>query len=200
MRYQSENPHTDAHLARVGMYNAALWDRIKARPQYLPDRQAPPQAQAQALDPKALALQAQAQVFWAAKAQAQAALRWKDTEHCFHTVGSVIKLTKVHHKKFNPYLNFEGVIRRIMARGTDFLFFVQIQRNALGDAVDSDSEITLLNRRCFYFLHPHERGLLPCKNTHMSHIQPPPQDDDDDNDHTAAKRPRLGDSDGAASV
>jgi hypothetical protein len=116
----------------------------------------------------------------------------------FHTVGSAVKLTKVHHQKFNPYLNFEGVIRRIMARGADFLFFVQIQRNVLGDAVDSDKEITDLNRRCFDFLRPDERGLLPCKNTHMSRhwdLETPPQDD-----HTAAKKPRLGGSDGETST
>ena len=184
MRYQSEIPHTDAHYARVGMYNAALWDRIKPR-------QLPPQDQAQALDPKALALQAQAQAFWAAKAQAQAALRWTDTKHCFHTVGSVIKVTKVHHKKFNPYINFEGVIRRIMARGADFMFFVQIQRNALGDSVNSDTEITDLNRRSYEYLRPDERGLLPCKNMHMSRKwdpETPPQVDDDQG---PAKRPRL---------
>ena len=85
-----------------------------------------------------------------------------------------------------------------MARGTDFRFFVQLQRNALGDAVDSDKEITDLNRRCLAFLRPEERGLLPCKNTHMSrlwHLEHPPQDT-----HTAAKKPRLGGSDGGTSV
>jgi hypothetical protein len=185
VRYQAENPHTDAHYARVGMYNAALWDRIKPRPLYAPPQAQDPKAQ----DPKALALQAQAQAFWAAKAQAQASLRWTDTEHCAHKVGSVIKVTKVHHKKFNPYINFEGVIRRIVARGADFMFFVQIQRNALGDAVDNDKDITNLNRKCFDYLRPDERGLLPCKNTHMSrHWDPqtPPQDD-----QGPAKKPRL---------
>jgi len=49
VRYMSEHAHTDAHYARVGMYNAALCDRIKPRPLYLPDRQLPPQAQ----DPQA---------------------------------------------------------------------------------------------------------------------------------------------------
>ena len=172
VRYQSEIPHTDAHYARVGMYNAALWDRIKPR-------QLPPHDQAQA------------QAFWAAQKQAQAALCWKDTKHCFHTVGSVIKVTKVHHKKFNPYINFEGVIRRIMARGADFMFFVQIQRNAIGDSVNSDTEITDLNRRSYEYLRPDERGLLPCKNMHMSRKcdpETPPQVDDDQG---PAKRPRL---------
>jgi hypothetical protein len=63
VRYQAENPHTDAHYARVGMYNAALWDRIKPRPLYAPPQAQDPQANAQALDPKALALQANAQAF-----------------------------------------------------------------------------------------------------------------------------------------
>jgi hypothetical protein len=189
VRYQAENPHTDAHYARVGMYNAALWDRIKPRPLYAPPQAQDPQANAQALDPKALALQAQAQVFWAAQKHTQASLRWTDTEHCFHKVGSVIKVTKVHHKKFNPYINFEGVIRRIVARGPDFMFFVQIQRNALGDAVNSDTDITDLNRRSYEYLRPDERGLLPCKNMHMSREwgpQTPPQDD-----QGPAKKPRL---------
>jgi len=167
------------------VYNAALWNLIKHKPLAPADaHQAPPQDQAQAL-----ALQAQAQAFWAAKAEAQASLRWKDTEHCLYTVGSVIKVIKVHHKKFNPYINFEGVIRRIVARGPDFMFFVQIQRNALGDAVNSDTDITDLNRRCFDYPRPDERGLLPCKNTHMSrnyHLEPPPQVD-----QGPAKKPRL---------
>jgi hypothetical protein len=167
------------------VYNGALWNLIKHKPLAPADaHQAPPQDQAQAL-----ALQAQAQAFWAAKAEAQASLRWKDTEHYFYTVGSVIKVIKVHHKKFNPYRNFEGVIRRIVARGADFMFFVQIQRNALGDAVDNDKDITDLNRRSYEYLRPDERGLLPCKNTHMRlnwDREPPPQVD-----QGPAKKPRL---------
>ena len=195
VRYLSENPHTPAHYARVGMYNAALWERIRPRP--------PPQdqAHAHAQDPdahaRALALQAQAKVFWDAQKQTQADLRWTDTDHCFHTLGSAVKVLNVHNQKYKAFLSCEGVIHRIVARGTVFLFFVHIQRNALGDAVDSNQEIADLNRGCLPFLRDDERGLLPCKITHMSrlwHLQPPPQ-----HAHTPAKRPRLG-GDGATST
>ena len=158
-----------------------------------------PQAQAQTPQDKALALQAQAQVFWAAQAQAQADLRWTDTEHCFHRVGNTVKITRVHDQKFKAFVNFEGVIRRTVARGPNFKFFVQIQRNAAGEAVDRDKEIADLNRRCFGFLPKDQRGLMACKNTHIRHVrhvyQCPPQDD-----QGGAKRPRLGGSDGATSA
>ena len=184
VRYLSENPHTDAHYARVGMYNAALWQRIKPRP----------------LDTHvhALTLQAQAKIFWDAQKQTQADLRWTDTEHSYYTLGMPVKVKQVHNQKYKAFLSCEGVIRRIVARGTVFLFFVHIQRNALGDAVDSNQEIADLNRGCLPFLRDDERGLLPCKITHMSrlwHLQPPPQ-----HAHTPAKRPRLGGADGETST
>ena len=206
----AELPHTDAHLARVRIYNAALWSRIKPRPLFLPDRQpqpppqaqapAPPQAQAPAQPtPQAQVLHAQARVFWAAQAQAKAALRWADADHCFHRVGSTVEITSVHDKKFAPFLNFQGVVRRIVARGTDYKFFVQVQRNALGEPVDSDKQIADLNHRTLYFLREDERGLLPCKTTHIRHLwqidhPPPPQETQ------LAKRQRLGGTDGATAV
>jgi hypothetical protein len=189
VRYLPENPHTDAHYARVGIYNAALWERIRPRPLNTHAHPAPqyqdPDAQA-----RHLALQARAKVFWDAQKQTQADLRWTDTEHSYYTLGMPVKVKQVHNQKYKAFLSCEGVIRRIVARGTAFLFFVHIQRNALGDAVDSTQEIAELNRGCLPFLRDDERGLLPCKITHMSrlwHPQPPPQ-----HAHTPAKRPRLG--------
>ena len=163
-------------------------------------RQLLPQAQAPAQPtPQAQVLHAQARVFWAAQAQAKAALRWADADHCFHRVGSTVEITSVHDKKFAPFLNFQGVVRRIVARGTDYKFFVQVQRNALGEPVDSDKQIADLNHRTLYFLREDERGLLPCKTTHIRHLwqidhPPPPQETQ------LAKRQRLGGTDGATGV
>ena len=127
------------------------------------------------------------------------ALRWADADHCFHRVGSTVEITSVHDKKFAPFLNFQGVVRRIVAHGTDYKFFVQVQRNALGEPVDSDKQIADLNHRTLYFLREDERGLLPCKTTHIRHLwqidhPPPPQETQ------LAKRQRLGGTDGATGV
>ena len=204
----AENPHTDAHYARVGIYSPALWSLI--RPAQLP-LPLPPHAHAHA--------QNQAHAFWTAQAKAHAAQTWADAEHGYHAVGSTVEITGVHNKKYAPFLNCQGVIRRTVARGSDFKFFVLVQRNARGEPVDSAAQIADLNRRTLDFLRPDERGLLPCKTTHMRRIwqmdhppapaaththapTPPPT-----HTHTHAplddregKRPRLGGSDGATSV
>ena len=173
----SEIAHTDAHYARVGIYNAALWNLIRRSKALAPtDAQPVPQAQS---------------LFWASYHQAQADLRWADKEHCFHRVGMTVTVTHVHDKKFKTFVNFEGVIRRIVARGANFLFCVQIQRNALGEAVDADKDIADLNRRSLHFLDKDQRGLLACKTTHIRHLPyaadtPPPQVD-----QGPAKKPRV---------
>ena len=191
VRYMAENPHTDAHYARVGIYNPALWNLIRPAPQGIP---APPQPQ---LPPPP---QNQAsQHFWAAQAKAKAAQTWTDAEHCYHTVGNTVEITGVHHKKYTPFLNCQGVIRRTVARGSDFKFFVHVQRNARGEPVDCGAQIADLNRRSLDFLRPDERGLLPCKTTHirrLGHLEPPSPSQESQ----GGKRPRLGGSDGATGM
>ena len=156
----AENPHTDAHYARVGIYSPALWSLI--RPVQLPlPLPLPPHAHAQNQASKD---------FWTAQARAHAAQTWADAEHGYHAVGSTVEITGVHHKKYTPFLNCQGVVRRTVARGSDFKFFVLVQRNARGEPVDSAAQIADLNRRTLDFLRPDERGLLPCKTTHMRRI------------------------------
>ena len=153
----AEHPHTDAHYARVGIYSPALWSLIRPAQLALPP---PTHAHAHA----------HAQAFWAAQAKAHAAQTWADAEHGYHAVGSTVEITGVHNKKYAPFLNCQGVVRRTVARGSDFKFFVLVQRNARGEPVDSAAQITDLNRRTLDFLRPDERGLLPCKTTHMRRI------------------------------
>ena len=153
----AENPHTDAHYARVGIYSPARWNLIRPAQLTLP-LPLPPQGHTET------------HAFWAAQARAHAAQTWADAEHGYHAVGSTVEITGVHHKKYAPFLNCQGVVRRTVARGSDFKFFVLVQRNARGEPVDSAAQITDLNRRTLDFLRPDERGLLPCKTTHMRRI------------------------------
>ena len=66
---------------------------------------------------------------------------------------------------------------------------MQVQRNALGEPVDSDKQIADLNHRTLDFLRSDERGLLPCKTTHIRHLW---QIDHPPKETQLGKRPLLG--------
>lgn len=160
LRYMHENKHTDEHVRYVGIYNHALAQRIQAN-------NAPVQpADADADDDDDAA------------ADAGPALEWADQAHTYWRIGEDVTITRGYKAKYNDYIGFRGVIRKIMARGSEYLIFVHLTHDTENKPVHIATEFDLVqkNGSAFRFLKDRDRAVmkcLPCRQSHMAYYNTP---------------------------
>jgi hypothetical protein len=135
MRYMLENPHTRDHQKFVGLYNVHLWQRIRVQYQ-----------------PAPIGAGGAAGAVGAAGAAAAPGSKWIEAQHSVWKVSQVVTICDNSGGKYRDYVGCTGVIRKIIAKGQCFFFFVQIALDKDATPVNFKEINCLLHKTIFYRL------------------------------------------------